>query len=148
FALGLPTERIGDFVKMAQRLAEVFIDLDASMVEVNLLIVTPKGQLIALDAKIVTDDNALFRQKELAARQDPEASALERQAKKVGISYIGLDGNIGCMVNGAGLAMGTMDTVSLAGGSPANFLDVGGGANAQQVTSAFQIILRDPKVRA
>ena len=95
----------------------------------------------------MTDDNALFRQKALASRKDPEASVLEREAHKVGISYIGLDGDIGCMVNGAGLAMGTLDTVALAGGMPANFLDVGGGATAEQVTAAFRIILKDPKVR-
>lgn len=148
FALGIPAEKVGQFTAMAARLVQVFLKLDANLVEVNPLIVTDKGELIALDGKVVTDDNALFRQKELAGRKDPEASALEREAKKVGISYIGLDGNIGCMVNGAGLAMGTMDTVFLAGGSPANFLDVGGGANAQQVTKAFEIILKDPKVKA
>ncbi|MFH1723958.1 MAG: ADP-forming succinate--CoA ligase subunit beta [Elusimicrobiota bacterium] len=148
FALDIPAELLGDFVKMATKLVRVFLDIDASLVEVNPLIITPGREIIALDAKIVTDDNALFRHKDLAARKDPEVSALEREAKKIGISYIGLDGNIGCMVNGAGLAMGTMDMVELAGGHPANFLDVGGGANAEQVTSAFQILLKDKKVQA
>ncbi len=155
FALGLGVQGggaagpglLGPFVKTAKALARVFLDMDASLVEVNPLVVTERGGLIALDGKIVTDDNALFRQKALASRKDPEASVLEREAHKVGISYIGLDGDIGCMVNGAGLAMGTLDTVALAGGMPANFLDVGGGATAEQVTAAFRIILKDPKVR-
>ncbi|MFC1679164.1 ADP-forming succinate--CoA ligase subunit beta [Elusimicrobiota bacterium] len=148
FALDIPTERLGDFVKMTMKLARVFLDMDASLVEVNPLIIMKNGHICALDAKMSTDDNAMFRHKDLAARKDPEATALEREAKKVGISYIGLDGNIGCMVNGAGLAMGTMDTVDLAGARPANFLDVGGGATADQVTRAFQIILKDKKVEA
>jgi succinyl-CoA synthetase beta subunit len=138
---------LGPFVKTAKALAQVFLDMDASLVEVNPLAVTERGGLIALDGKIVTDDNALFRQKALASRKDPEDSVLEREAHKVGISYIGLEGNIGCMVNGAGLAMGTLDTVALAGGMPANFLDVGGGATAEQVSAALRIILKDPKVR-
>jgi succinyl-CoA synthetase beta subunit len=146
FAMEIPPKQIRVFVKMATDLVKVFMDYDASLVEVNPLIITGKGELVALDGKIATDDNALFRHPRLAKRKDPEITALEREAKKVGISYIGLDGNIGCMVNGAGLAMGTMDTVALAGGSPANFLDVGGGANTEQVTKAFQIILKDKKV--
>ena len=148
FALRVPADQLGVFVKMAVALARIFLDLDASLVEVNPLIVTPKGELIALDAKVVTDDNALFRQKELAAKPDLEATPAEKEAKRVGLNFIGLDGTIGCMVNGAGLAMATMDSVNLAGGSPANFLDVGGGANAEQVTKAFAIIMRDKKVRA
>ncbi len=148
FQLRIPADKLGDFVKFAQRLAKVFIDYDASLVEVNPLIITKQGELIALDAKIVTDDNALFRHKDLQEKPDHESSPIEKEAKKVGISYIGLDGSIGCMVNGAGLAMATLDTVKLAGGSPANFLDVGGGATAEQVTKAFQIILRDSKVKA
>jgi len=148
FALKIPPKLVGSFCKMAMGLARVFLDLDASLVEVNPLIITKQNTLIALDAKVTTDDNALFRQKTLQGRKDTEATALELQAKKVGISYIGLDGTIGCMVNGAGLAMGTMDTVDLAGGRPANFLDVGGGATAEQVTQAFQIILKDKKVNA
>jgi succinyl-CoA synthetase beta subunit len=103
---------------------------------------------MALDGKVVTDDNALFRHPDLAKRRDPELSSLEREAKKADLSYIGLDGSIGCMVNGAGLAMGTMDTIVLAGGRPANFLDVGGAADEERVTKAFQLILKDPKVKA
>ena len=148
FALRIPPERLSDFTKLAAGLVNVFLGLDASLVEVNPLIITPKNEVIALDAKVITDDNALFRQKDTAAREDHEATPLEKEAKKVGISYIGLDGTIGCMVNGAGLAMATMDSVNLAGGSPANFLDVGGGANVEQVTRAFQIILKDKKVKA
>ncbi|MFH2203314.1 MAG: ADP-forming succinate--CoA ligase subunit beta [Elusimicrobiota bacterium] len=148
FALDIPPKLLGAFAQMATRLVQVFIKLDASLVEVNPLVITAKGELVALDGKVVTDDNALFRQKDLAKRKDTEATALEREAKKTGLSYIGLDGNIGCMVNGAGLAMGTMDTIALAGGQPANFLDVGGGATAEQVTKAFQIILKDKKVKA
>ena len=147
FALGLPAERVNEFVKFAKGLVRVFLDYDCSIVEVNPLVLTPKG-LMALDAKVITDDNALFRQPNLAAKPDHEATALEREAKKHDISYIGLDGDIGCMVNGAGLAMGTMDTIALAGGMPANFLDVGGAANEERVTRAFQIILKDKKVKA
>lgn len=147
FALGLEAGRVADFVKTAKALVRVFIDYDCSLVEVNPLVVTPKG-LLALDGKVVTDDNASFRQPLLSAKKDHEASALEKEAKKHDISYIGLEGNIGCMVNGAGLAMGTMDTIALAGGSPANFLDVGGAANEERVTKAFQILLKDPKVKA
>jgi succinyl-CoA synthetase beta subunit len=148
FAMRIPGERLGDFMQMVSRLARIFLELDASLVEVNPLILTPRGELIALDAKIGLDDNGLFRHKEFVERSDPEATGLEAEAKKVGINYIGLDGAIGCMVNGAGLAMGTMDTVSMAGGAPANFLDVGGGANTEQVTKAMQILLKDRKVRA
>ena len=145
FALGVPDP--AGFVRIARAASRVFLRTDASLVEINPLAFTPKGWL-AVDAKIVTDDNALFRQKEIAALPDLESSVLEKAAKKAGINYVGLDGTIGCMVNGAGLAMGTMDIVKLAGGSPANFLDVGGGATAEQVTKAFQILLRDKKVKA
>ena len=124
-----------------------FIEHDCSLVEVNPLVLTPKG-LVALDGKVLIDDNALFRHPELAKRNDPELSALEREAKKADISYIALAGSIGCMVNGAGLAMGTMDAIVLAGGRPANFLDVGGAANEERVTKAFQIIFKDPQVKA
>ena len=147
FALNIPNDRVGEFCRVSKALVKVFLDLDASMLEINPLILTPKG-VMALDAKVITDDNALFRQAELAKKTDHEASALEIEARKADISYIGLDGNIGCMVNGAGLAMGTMDTVALAGGSPANFLDVGGSANEERVTHALKIILKDKKVRA
>ena len=148
FRLRIPADQVGTFVKLVGGMVRIFMDLDANLVEVNPLILTPKGELLALDAKVTTDDNALFRQKELAAKPDLEATAQEKEAKKVGITFIGLDGTIGCMVNGAGLAMATMDSVHLAGGSPANFLDVGGGANAEQVTKAFQIIMKDKKVKA
>ena len=147
FALNVPTDRVGEFCRVAKALVKAFLDLDCSMLEINPLILTPKG-VMALDAKVSTDDNALFRQPELAKKTDHEATALELEAKAADISYIGLDGTIGCMVNGAGLAMGTMDTIALAGGSPANFLDVGGTANEERVTHALRIILKDKKVRA
>ena len=147
FALNIPAERLNEFCKLAKALCRFFLDYDCSLMEVNPLVLTPKG-IVALDAKIITDDSANFRHPEFAKKKDHEITALEAEAKKADISYIGLDGNIGCMVNGAGLAMGTMDTISLAGGSPANFLDVGGAANEERVTKAFQIILKDPKVKA
>jgi succinyl-CoA synthetase beta subunit len=147
FALQIPADRMGDFVKLVRNLVKVFVDYDCSLVEVNPLILTPKS-VMALDGKVVIDDNALFRQPAVNEKVDQEATKLELEAKKHDISYVGLDGNIGCMVNGAGLAMGTMDTIALAGGMPANFLDVGGAANEERVTKAFQIILKDPKVKA
>ncbi|MDE2142098.1 MAG: ADP-forming succinate--CoA ligase subunit beta [Elusimicrobia bacterium] len=147
FALEIPNDRVGEFCRVAKILVKAFIDLDCSMLEINPLILTPKG-VMALDAKVTTDANASFRHPELAKLKDHEASALELEAKAADISYVGLDGTIGCMVNGAGLAMGTMDTIALAGGSPANFLDVGGGANEERVTKALQIILKDKKVKA
>ena len=133
---------------LAKAIARIFVDYDASLVEINPLAITKDGRLAAVDAKIVTDDNALFRHKDLEAKPDHESSEIEKEAKAIGINYIGLDGTIGCMVNGAGLAMATLDTVKLAGGSAANFLDVGGGANVDQITKAFQIILKDAKVKA
>ncbi|MFH1618900.1 MAG: ADP-forming succinate--CoA ligase subunit beta [bacterium] len=148
YELKIPRTLVSDFISLAKKLARLFLDLDAGLVEVNPLIITRQGGLFALDAKIVTDDNALFRHKELQEKPDHESTPAEKLAKKAGINYVGLDGNIGCMVNGAGLAMATMDTIKLAGGEPANFLDVGGGATAEQVTRAFQIILRDPKVKS
>ncbi|MBI4351102.1 MAG: ADP-forming succinate--CoA ligase subunit beta [Elusimicrobia bacterium] len=148
FDLAIPQKNFREFTAFARQLAQVFIKEDASLVEVNPLVLTGDGRLIALDSKIVTDDNALFRHKEQAAKPDHEASEIEREAKEIGINYIGLDGDIGCMVNGAGLAMATLDTVKMAGGDAANFLDVGGGANVEQITKAFQIILKDPKVKA
>ncbi len=147
FQLGIPATHTVAFVGVAKSLVKAFIDLDCSMLEINPLILTPKD-VMALDAKISTDDNALFRQPALAQLKDHEATALENEAKAADISYVGLDGTIGCMVNGAGLAMGTMDTIALAGGSPANFLDVGGGANEERVTKALGIILKDKKVKA
>jgi succinyl-CoA synthetase beta subunit len=147
FSLGIPAEKLGEFVKLAKGLVRTFLDYDCSLVEVNPLAITSKG-LVALDGKVVIDDNALFRQPAVKDKVDQEASRLELEAKRHDISYVALDGNIGCMVNGAGLAMGTMDTIALAGGVPANFLDVGGAANEERVTRAFQIILKDPKVKA
>ena len=147
FALEIPNDRVGEFCRVAKALVKAFIDLDCSMLEINPLILTPKG-VMALDAKVSTDANASFRHPELAKLTDHEATALELEAKAADISYVGLDGTIGCMVNGAGLAMGTMDTIALAGGSPGNFLDVGGGANEERVTKALKIILKDKKVKA
>ncbi len=147
FQLKIPITHVGAFARTAKILVKTFIDLDCSMLEINPLILTPKD-VMALDCKMSIDDNAVFRQPMLAKLRDHEATSLERQAKAADISYIGLDGTIGCMVNGAGIAMGTMDTIALAGGSPANFLDVGGGANEERVTKALQIILKDKKVKA
>ncbi|MDP3543780.1 MAG: ADP-forming succinate--CoA ligase subunit beta [Elusimicrobiota bacterium] len=147
FQLDIPATHVAAFGRVAKALVKTFIDLDCSMLEINPLILTPKD-VMALDCKMSTDDNASYRQPELAKLKDHEASALEIEAKKFDISYVGLDGTIGCMVNGAGLAMGTMDTIALAGGSPANFLDVGGGANEERVTKALQLILKDKKVKA
>ncbi|MBI4051949.1 MAG: ADP-forming succinate--CoA ligase subunit beta [Elusimicrobia bacterium] len=146
YALDLGNQ-ISSFVKLVQALADIFLEKDASLVEINPLVLS-SGQLLALDAKVVLDDNAAFRHPEWARQTDHESSLLEKEAKKVGISYIGLEGDIGCLVNGAGLAMGTMDSIKLAGGDPANFLDVGGGANVEQVERAFQILLKDSKVKA
>lgn len=132
-----------------QNCAKTFFSIDASLLEINPLALTQKEELICLDAKIAIDDSALFRQPELSEfAKDGEASPAERVARKAGISYIPLQGNIGCMVNGAGLAMATMDLIKLHGGEPANFLDVGGGANVEQVTTAFKIILSDKRVKA
>ena len=147
FALDVPADRMREFTKTVKALVQAFLELDCSMLEINPLVITPKG-VLALDAKVTTDDNALFRHPYLAKMPDHESTALEREAKKADISYVGLDGNIGCMVNGAGLAMGTMDTITLAGGSPANFLDVGGSANEERVGKALNIILKDKKVKA
>ncbi|MDD5209521.1 MAG: ADP-forming succinate--CoA ligase subunit beta [Elusimicrobiales bacterium] len=148
FDLNIPQKNFREFTAFARQLVRVFIDEDASLVEVNPLVITGDARLIALDSKIITDDNALFRHKAQAAKPDHEASEIEKEAKEIGINYIGLDGDIGCMVNGAGLAMATLDTVKMAGGDAANFLDVGGGANVDQITRAFQIILKDAKVKA
>jgi succinyl-CoA synthetase beta subunit len=134
-------------VKLIQNLYKAFIDLDISLFEINPLVVTKTGDLIALDAKVNFDDNSLFRHKDIEALRDPdEEDPAEREAQKHELSYIKLDGNIGCMVNGAGLAMATMDIIKLYGGTPANFLDVGGGATRERVTEAFKIILSDPNV--
>jgi succinyl-CoA synthetase beta subunit len=149
FQLGLQGDSVGAFVKFASGLYKSVMRTDASLAEVNPLVVTATGAVIALDAKMNFDDNALFRHPEVAALRDPgEEDPKETQAKEYDLAYIALDGNIGCMVNGAGLAMATMDVIQLAGGSPANFLDVGGGADEKKVTEAFKIILQDPKVKA
>jgi succinyl-CoA synthetase beta subunit len=142
-----PTVRSAD--KFMRALAKLFVDLDCSLVEINPLVVTKSGELIALDAKISFDDNALFRHPQLAELRDTsEEDPNELRAGKAGLSYVQLDGSIGCLVNGAGLAMSTMDLIKLHGGEPANFLDVGGGANTEQVTEAFRILLSDKKVKA
>ena len=130
-------------------LYRIYLENDAALVEVNPLIVTKGGKLVALDAKINIDANAMFRQKELAALRDPsQEDPIERQASEHDLNYVSLDGDIACMVNGAGLAMATMDLIKLHGGKPANFLDVGGGATAERVTAAFKLILSNKKVRA
>jgi succinyl-CoA synthetase beta subunit len=149
FALGLRGEPASRFVQLAAGLSHAYAALDASLAEVNPLVVTADGTLVALDAKLEFDDNALARHPEVAALRDPdEEQARELEAKEHDLSYVALSGDIACMVNGAGLAMGTMDIIQLAGGRPANFLDVGGGANEARVTAAFKILLSDPGVRA
>ncbi len=145
----LPREHWGSFTKIAQGLYEVFMSKDATLAEINPLVITGDRRLIALDGKMVLDDNGLFRHPELAeVRDTDEEDEIERDARKYGLSYVKLDGSIGCMVNGAGLAMATMDVIHLFGGKPANFLDIGGGASAEKVSAAIQIILRDPNVKA
>ncbi|MGH6991108.1 MAG: succinate--CoA ligase subunit beta, partial [Stellaceae bacterium] len=136
-------------VKIMTSLARAFVALDASLAEINPLILTAENQVVALDAKINLDDNALYRHPQLKELRDlNEEAPLEVEASQYGLNYIKLDGNVACMVNGAGLAMATMDIIKYAGGSPANFLDVGGGANSEQVRQAFEILLRDPGVKA
>jgi succinyl-CoA synthetase beta subunit len=138
-----------DFTRIAKGLVQVLIDHDASLVEINPLALTGEDRIIALDAKMVLDDNALFRQKWAEEMRDPaEEEESERQAREAGISFVKLDGNIGCMVNGAGLAMATMDTIKEYGGTPANFLDIGGGAREDKVEAALRIILSDTNVKA
>ena len=135
--------------KFMRALCRLYVSLDCSLVEINPLVVTKSGELVALDGKVSFDDNAMFRHKDLAELRDlSEEDPAEVRASNTGLSYVKLDGNIGCLVNGAGLAMSTMDIIKLHGGEPANFLDVGGGANEQQVTEAFRIILSDPNVKA
>jgi succinyl-CoA synthetase beta subunit len=153
FAMGFEGKQVGQAVKVLMCLSKLFLGTDASLVEINPLIVTPAseshpdGQVLAIDAKIDFDDNAMFRHKDLQALEDPtEIDDSEVQAAKYGLSYIKLDGTIGCLVNGAGLAMSTMDIIKLHGGDPANFLDVGGSANEEAVTEAFRIILADSNV--
>jgi succinyl-CoA synthetase beta subunit len=149
FGLGLEGAQIGEFGKLAKGLYRLFKESDLAMVEINPLIVTAAGNLVALDCKIGVDDNALYRRKKLAEMSDPtQIDPKEVAAKEFDLNYIALAGNIGCMVNGAGLAMATMDLIKLHGGQPANFLDVGGGATAAVVSQAFKIILSDAKVKA
>jgi succinyl-CoA synthetase beta subunit len=149
FGLGFTPKQIGEFQAILMGLYRLYLEKDASLVEVNPLIVTRQGKLMALDAKINIDANALFRQPELAKQRDPsQEDAMERRASEHDLNYVSLDGDIACMVNGAGLAMATMDLIKLHGGQPANFLDVGGGATAERVTVAFELILSNPKVRA
>ena len=148
-ALELPATSMRSAVQFMQRLGRLFVEQDCSLVEINPLVVTEDGQLVALDAKMSFDDNALFRHKDLQELRDlAEEEPTEVQAGDAGLSFVKLDGNIGCLVNGAGLAMSTMDLIKLHGGEPANFLDVGGGANVKQVTEAFRILLSDHNVRA
>jgi len=148
-ALGLEGQQVRQAAALLQSLYRLFQEKDASLVEINPLVVTEQGDLIALDAKLQVDDNALFRRKEMEAYRDiEEEDPLEAEAAEHNLSYIKLDGNIGCMVNGAGLAMATMDLIQFVGGMPANFLDVGGGASAASVERAFRIILADSRVKA
>ncbi len=149
FGLGLPGPAVPKAVKVMTGLAKAFVEKDCSLAEINPLILTKDDDIVALDAKMNFDSNALFRQGEVVEYRDlDEEDPREKEASDFGLSYISLDGNIGCLVNGAGLAMSTMDIIKLHGGEPANFLDVGGGATAEQVTQAFKIILTDEKVKA
>jgi succinyl-CoA synthetase beta subunit len=149
FGLGLPVEEINTFIKFASALYKVYMDHDAEMIEINPLVKTGDGKFLALDAKMGFDNNALYRQSQVNEMRDlSEEEPTEIEADKYGLSYIKLDGNVGCMVNGAGLAMGTMDTINYEGGKPANFLDVGGSASAETVAKGFDIILKDPNVKA
>jgi len=149
FKLGLETAQIGEAVKFMMGLYKAFMETDSTLMEINPFITTKDGKLLALDCKINFDDNALFRHKDLKELRDiSEEDPLEVEASKFALNYIKLDGTIACMVNGAGLAMATMDIIQYAGGSPANFLDVGGGANQEQIENAFGILLSDPNVKA
>jgi len=148
-ALGLTGKAYKSAVDFIQKLMRAYIETDASLLEINPLLITKEEDVFALDCKMTFDDNALFRHKDMVEMRDlHEEDPLEVEASRFGLNYIKLDGNVGCMVNGAGLAMGTMDIIKLAGGEPANFLDVGGGANAEQVKNAFRIILSDKNVKA
>jgi succinyl-CoA synthetase beta subunit len=149
YGLGLAGETVSAFAKFATSLYNAYVSTDASLAEINPLVVTESGRVIALDAKMNFDDNALYRHPEIAAMRDPyEEDPRENEAKEWDLSYIALDGDIGCMVNGAGLAMATMDIIKLTGGRPANFLDVGGGADEKKVAAAFKLLLSDEHVRA
>jgi succinyl-CoA synthetase beta subunit len=149
FALGLDKSVIGKAVKFMSGLYNAFVSSDCAMLEINPLVLTKDGELLALDAKVSFDDNALFRHKDIEGMRDlDEEDPNEVEASRYNLNYVSLDGQIGCMVNGAGLAMATMDIIKLYGGSPANFLDVGGGATKEQVTAAFKILVSDPRVKA
>jgi len=149
FNLGLSGDAYKNMTKFISKLYKSYLGSDASMIEINPTLKTGDGRIIAVDTKISLDDNALYRHKDLAAlRDESEEDPTEVEAKKVGLNYVKLDGNVGCMVNGAGLAMATMDIIKLSGGSPANFLDVGGTADAARVEQAFRMILKDPNVKA
>jgi succinyl-CoA synthetase beta subunit len=148
FGIGLAPAHVNKAVKVMQQIYDTFVATDASLIEVNPLIVTEGGEVIALDAKVTFDDNALYRHQDFRDLRDlAEEDPLEIEASKYSLNYIRLDGTIGCMVNGAGLAMATMDIIKLAGGEPANFLDVGGGANAEQIKNAFRILMADKNVK-
>ena len=148
YALGVPSEKVGKLTAMMTALYRAYDECDCSLAEINPLVLTKEGQAVALDAKMNFDSNAFFRQKDIAALRDlDEEDPREIEAGKYDLSYISLDGNIACMVNGAGLAMATMDIIKLCGGEPANFLDVGGGASKEKVAQAFKILLSDPRVR-
>ncbi|OJW51244.1 MAG: succinate--CoA ligase subunit beta [Alphaproteobacteria bacterium 41-28] len=148
YGLGLKGDQVKELIQLAKGVYEAFVGLDASLIEINPLVLTVAGKILALDAKMSFDDNALYRHPKIEALRDlDEEDPMEHEAAMNDLSYIKLDGNIGCMVNGAGLAMATMDIIKLYGGSPANFLDVGGGAPRERVTKAFKIILSDPHVK-
>jgi succinyl-CoA synthetase beta subunit len=149
FKLGLADKQVAQLTKIMMSLYRAYMECDLAMLEINPLVVTKAGDIIALDAKVQVDDNAIYRQKEIAELRDStQDDPKEVKAQQHEINYVALEGNIGCMVNGAGLAMATMDLIKLSGGQPANFLDVGGGATAERVTEAFKIILSDPAVKA
>jgi succinyl-CoA synthetase beta subunit len=149
FGIGLDAPQVNKFVKVVTALYDAYLATDASLLEINPLVVTASGDLLALDAKMNFDDNALYRHPDLKEMRDTgEEDPLEIEASKSSLNYIRLEGNIGCMVNGAGLAMATMDIIKLSGGEPANFLDVGGGANAEQIRNAFKILMSDKNVQA
>jgi len=149
YGLGLEGNAFKDFIKFINNLYRAYEELDASLIEVNPLVISSDDKIIALDAKVTIDDNSLFRHKDIAEMRDTnEEDPLEVEASKSNLNYIKLDGNVGCMVNGAGLAMASMDLIKLAGGEPANFLDVGGTASAETVENGFRIILSDPNVKA
>ena len=148
FQLGFDKDQVGKFVKLITNLYELFVKEDCSLLEINPLVTTKQGDVVALDGKVNFDDNAEFRHKDWAELRDrDEEDPVELEAKEAGLSYVSLDGDIGCLVNGAGLAMATMDIIQTYGGTPANFLDVGGGATQEQVAKAFSMIMRSPKVK-